>query len=242
MVAAVFYFTWWLAGKLKLNDSLRAVMASAVSICGVSAAIAAAGAVQARKEEVSYISGLVILVALPMMVLMPLFADVVGLSDDVAGAWFGGNIDTTAAVVGAGTIFSEEAQTTASVVKLAQNVLIGFVAFALAIYFVTVVNKGEGEKPTAGLIWKRFPKFVLGFIFVSVLVSLELFSEPHLDEIGNANKWLFAIAFVSIGLEFSLDELKKVGAKPVAVFLAATVFNTILALLLASLIFGVLFA
>lgn len=242
MVASVFYFTWWLGGKLKLNDSLRAVMASAVSICGVSAAIAAAGAVQAKKEEVSFISGLVILVAIPMMVIMPFFAEGLGLSDDVAGAWFGGNIDTTAAVVGAGTIFSDQAQTTASVVKLSQNVLIGFVAFALAIYFATVVNKGEGEKPTAGVIWKRFPKFVLGFMFVSLLVSLELFSKTRLTEISNANQWLFTIAFVSIGLEFSFVELKKVGNKPIMVFLAATVFNTIVALLVASIIFGVIFS
>ncbi|MCB9454121.1 MAG: putative sulfate exporter family transporter [Anaerolineaceae bacterium] len=240
MVASVFLFTWWLAGRFKLPETLKAVMASAVSVCGVSAAIAAAGAVQARKEEVSYITTLVILTALPLMVLMPWLANVMGLTPTIAGAWFGGNIDTTAAVVGAGTIYGPEAQQVAAVVKLAQNVLIGFVAFALALYFALVVNRGEGERPTPAMIWQRFPKFVLGFVLVSILASLDVFTPALAAEIDTANKWFFALAFVCIGLDFTVAELRKAGWKPIGVYLGATVFNTVLALIVATVIFGVL--
>ncbi|CAG0994490.1 MAG: putative sulfate exporter family transporter [Anaerolinea sp.] len=242
MVGSVFTFTWWLGGKLKLHDTLRAVMASAVSICGVSAAIAAAGAVQARKEEVTYIATLVILTALPLMLLMPVLAGAFQLTPTVAGAWFGGNIDTTAAVVGAGTIFDPKAQEIAAVVKLTQNVLIGFAAFGLAIYFATVVKKGEGEaRPGLGVIWQRFPKFVLGFVLVSLLVSVGLISKDSAKVIDTASKWLFTLSFVCIGLDFSLKDLKEAGWRPIAVYLAATVFNTVLALGVAYVIFGVIF-
>jgi uncharacterized integral membrane protein (TIGR00698 family) len=240
MVASVFLFTWWLAGRFKLPETLKAVMASAVSVCGVSAAIAAAGAVQARKEEVSYITTLVILTAIPLMVLTPWLADLMGLTPTIAGAWFGGNIDTTAAVVGAGTMYGPEAQQVAAVIKMAQNVMIGVVAFLLALYFATVVNRGEGERPTPMMIWQRFPKFVLGFVLVSILASLNAFTPALATEIDTANKWFFGLAFVCIGLDFTLAELRKAGWKPIGVYLSATVFNTVLALIVATLLFGVL--
>ena len=104
LIAVVFGFTWWLAGRLGLDDRLRALLASAVSICGVSAAIAAAGAVQARKEQLAYTASMVILFALPSIFLLPAAASLLGLQQAVAGAWVGGNIDTTAAVTAAGTI------------------------------------------------------------------------------------------------------------------------------------------
>jgi len=233
MVTSVFFFTWWLASRLKIADTLKAVMATAVSICGVSAAIAAAGAI-------TYITALVIITALPMMALMPLIADAVGMPGDVAGAWFGGNIDTTAAVVGAGTIHSEEAQAVATVVKMAQNVFIGVTAFLLAFYFVVVVERKPGERPSAAIIWQRFPKFVMGFVLVSALASLGLFSKDAVEVMNTLSKWAFAMAFFSIGLELSVKELGKMGWPPVIVYMAATVFNTLLAMGVAWVIFGVL--
>jgi uncharacterized membrane protein YadS len=238
MVTSVFFFTWWLGGKAGLTDQLRAVMSSAVSVCGVSAAIAAAGAVHAKREEVTYITTLVILTAIPLMVLMPIIAGALGLSPVVAGAWFGGNIDTSAAVVGAGTIFGPEAQQVASVIKLAQNVLIGFVAFALAMYFAIVVEKDSSQRPSPRIIWQRFPKFVLGFALVSILASAGAFSPALVKEMGTLTRWAFALAFVSVGLEFSLTDLRSAGWRPVLVYGGATVFNTVLALIVASLIFG----
>lgn len=245
MVTTVFLFSWWIGGVFKLSDSLRAVMSTAVAICGVSAAIAAAGSVLAKKEELAYITALVIVTALPLMVIMPYIAQALNLTPAVAGAWFGGNIDTTAAVVGAGTIHSKKAQEIASIVKMSQNALMGLVAFILAFYFVTVVEKGK-EKPSAKVIWDRFPKFVLGFIIASILVSIVdakgasvLFSADALGAMSNLRNWLFAMAFVCIGLELDFGSLKQVGGKPFWAYLIVTVFNTVLALFVAMFIFGV---
>lgn len=240
MVTCVFFFTWWLASRLKLPETLKAVMATAVSICGVSAAIAAAGAVLAKKREVTYVTALVIVTALPTMVLMPWIAQAVGLPEDVAGAWFGGNIDTTAAVVGAGTMHSETAQEVAAVVKAAQNVLIGVAAFLLALYFVVVVERRPDDRPSAAVIWQRFPKFVLGFLLISLLVSVKVFDESMAKVMNDLGKWAFAMAFFSIGLGLSVKELGRMGWRPILVYLAATVFNTLLAFGVSWVIFGAL--
>jgi uncharacterized integral membrane protein (TIGR00698 family) len=240
LVSAVFFFTWWLATRFGLPPQLKAVMACAISICGVSAAIAAAGAVLAKKKEITYVTALVIVTALPLMVLMPWIAHALGLSQTVAGAWFGGNIDTTAAVVGAGTLYGETAQQVASVVKMSQNALIGVVAFLLATYFVVKVERKPSEKPGPALIWQRFPKFVLGFLLVSVLASTGVLSGNAVTVLKALSKWAFAAAFLCIGLELSVRELGAMGWKPVAVYLSATVFNTALALGAAWVIFGAL--
>jgi uncharacterized membrane protein YadS len=240
MVTAVFLFSWWLGGKFHLPDTLRAVMSSAVSICGVSAAIAAAGSVQAKKEEITFITALVILTALPLMVIAPLLAGAMNLPQEVAGAWFGGNVDTTAAVVGAGTIYGETAQEIASIVKQTQNVLIGLVAFLLALYFTTVVE-GKKEKPSAAVIWQRFPKFVLGFIIASLFFTFGWISEDAGKAIIGMKDWMFCLAFVCMGLELNAAGNKKMGWSPVIVYLIVTVFNTLLALGVSWLIFGWLF-
>jgi uncharacterized membrane protein YadS len=247
MIVCVYMFCWWLAGKFGLPDSLRAVMSTAISICGVSAAIAAAGSVLAKKEEITYITALVIVTALPLMVISPLIASAIGLPEPVAGAWFGGNVDTTAAVVGAGTIYGKTAQQIATIVKSTQNAFIGVVAFVLALYFTTVVEKGK-EKPSASVIWQRFPKFVLGFVAVSLLFTFGVLPAPAGKAPFNVTNavlaikdWLFCAAFVCMGLELSVSELKKMGWSPVIVYLIVTVFNTLLALGVSWVIFGYLF-
>jgi uncharacterized membrane protein YadS len=238
MITAVFFFTWWLCDRYGLPESLKAVMATAISVCGVSAAIAAAGSVLAKKEELAYVTALVIFTALPLMVLMPWLANVMGLPPEVAGAWFGGNIDTSAAVVGAGTIHGEATAKIAAVVKMTQNALIGFVAFALAFYFTVVVEKGT--KPSASVIWERFPKFVLGFILTSIIASMGFFDKADLTAIKNLQQWAFNLAFVCIGLELTFADFKHIGGKPTVVFLIATFFNTVLALAVAYVLFGLL--
>jgi uncharacterized membrane protein YadS len=246
MVSAVYFFSWWLAGKFGLPDTLKAVMSTAVSICGVSAAIAAAGSVLAKKEEITYVTALVIVTALPLMVIAPLLAGAMNMPEAIAGAWFGGNVDTTAAVVGAGTMYGETAQKIASIVKQTQNALIGFVAFGLALYFTTVVE-GKKQRPSAILIWNRFPKFVLGFLVASLLYTLIIdqgwlaSSAQPFKSIGAVKDWAFCLAFVCMGLELSLGAFKKMGWSPVVVYLIVTVFNTVLALGVSWAIFGWLF-
>jgi uncharacterized membrane protein YadS len=246
MVTSVFFFCWWLSGKFRLSQTLRAVMSTAIAVCGVSAAIAAAGSVLAKKEETTYITTLVVLIALPLMVLSPIAASRLGLSESIAGAWFGGNVDTTAAVVGAGTIYGDTAQQVATIVKTVQNTLIGVVAFLLAVTFASS-TKGVKTRPSPVLIWQRFPKFVLGFILASMLFTFGIIPAASKTDptAGNAivamKDWFFCLAFVSMGLDLSVGEVNKMGWSPLVVYLIVTVFNTILALIVAWFIFGWLF-
>lgn len=248
LVTAVFLFTWWIAGVFGIDNKLKALLATAVSICGVSAAIAAAGAVRATREQIAYTATLVILFALPSIFLLPWLADVFGLSAAVAGAWIGGNIDTTAAVAAAGTIVGEEALSIATVVKLTQNVLIGFVAVALTLYFALKVERtgdsAKGKSGTGRQLWERFPKFVIAFIIASAvgtwyLTQLGPDDVNYVSTVVNPLRTYFLIlAFVSIGLEFRLSKLRQEGWKPVAVFGSAALFNLALGLALASWLFA----
>ncbi len=244
LITGVFGFTWWLAGRLGLDERLRALLASAVSICGVSAAIAAAGAVRARREQLAYTASLVIIFALPSIFVLPWLADLLGLSPAVTGAWLGGNIDTTAAVTAAGSIAGEEPLQIASIVKLTQNALIGIVAVGLTAWFAFKVDRTEGEKPRAIELWRRFPKFVLGFLAASVLATIlaEQASAARLEDFDATIKvfrdTFLTLAFVSIGLEFKVTSLREAGWRPIGVFAAATVFNILLALALASVLFA----
>lgn len=245
LISIVFGFTWWLGGRLGLEDKLRALLASAVSICGVSAAIAAAGAVQAKREQLAYAASLVIVFALPSIFLLPWLARVLGLSEEVAGAWIGGNIDTTAAVAAAGAIAGEDALQIATIVKTTQNALIGVVAIALTAYFALKVERRSAEdaRPTLGQFWERFPKFVLGFIAASIIGTLYVqwagkAGAANIATVNDLRTWFLIFAFVSIGLEFSLKGLKEAGWRPVAVFASATVVNIVVALGLATLLFG----
>ena len=154
-----------LAGpKLRVDDEFAAMLSTAVSICGVSAAIAACGAIQGDKKKLSYVTSLVLIVAVPMMIVMPWIAKSTGMDDLVAGAWLGGTLDTSASVVAAGALISDAAMKTGVIVKFSQNALIGVAAFMLAIWWTLKAGAATGERPSAAVIWERFPKFVLGFV------------------------------------------------------------------------------
>ena len=241
LITSVFYFTWFVARWLGVEEKLRALLSASVAICGVSAAISAAGAVLAKKEQLAYVTGLVILFALPLMFFQPAVAVWLNLSPDVAGAWIGGNIDTTAAVVGAGSIHSQQALKVASITKISQNALIGVVAFLLALYWVVVVERKPGRRPSAWEIWERFPKFVLGFIVASIVVTLAASygwaGKAGLRDLRHLREWFFMAAFLSIGYGRSFHGLRDAGWRPIGVYALATAFNTVVALAVASVIF-----
>lgn len=246
VVLVVWYFCYFIASRMGLKKSLSAIMATGVSICGVSAAIAAGGAIKGDKKEVSYVISLVLLVAVPMVVVMPFIARAVGLPDAVAGAWIGGTIDTTPAVVAAGALYSDEAMAIASIVKMSQNILIGIAAFILALYWTLRVEGNPGEKPSVAEIWYRFPKFILGFIAASIVFSLVLTPTIGGEAVASIIKvtkdlraWFFAMAFACIGLETKFMDLVKIGkGKPLLAFLIAQAFNIVLTFALASILFG----
>ncbi len=241
VILCVFYVCYWIAKKLGLDDEFASILGTAVSICGVSAAIAAGGAVKGDQKKISHTISLVLLCAIPMLIFQPLIAKAVGMLPAVAGAWIGGTIDTTGAVVAAGAIAGEEAMSVAVVVKMAQNVLIGFAAFFLAIWF-TFKGQVAGQKPSLMEIWFRFPKFVVGFIIASIVFSFFM-SEATAKAVTDITKgfrgWWFTMAFLCIGLETKFKELIAMGGgRPAAAFLIAQAFNILWTLLFAYLIFG----
>jgi len=241
VVLAVWYFAFWIAKKFKIDEELGVMMSSAVSICGVSAAIATCGAIQGDSKKLSYVVSLVLLVALPMMVLMPPLANWLHLQPPVAGAWIGGTIDTTGAVVATGAQLGAEALNVSTIVKLSQNVLLGIAAVAIS-FFWMVRKSTQSNKPDWKLIWERFPKFVLGFLAASFLYSFIAGEETvaHTkDFMKGIQTALFAVAFVCIGLETDLSLLVKTGnGKPALVFVLAQLFNIFFTLIVAYLLFS----
>ena len=155
-------------------------LSSGVSICGVSACITAAGVAGTDDRKLSYVVSLVLIVVVPMIYLMPwLAAKVVPLvasdpavQQEIAGAWIGGTIDTTSGVAASSAMAGELANSTAIIVKATQNVLIGVVAFFIALYLSTRGEGGRSRQPSLGIVWEKFPKFILGFVAASLLFSL----------------------------------------------------------------------
>ena len=173
---------------------------------------------QAKREQLAYTASLVVVFALPSIFLLPAAATALGLSQAVAGAWIGGNIDTSAAVSAAGAIAGEQALQLATIVKTTQNALLGVVAVALTAYFaVHVERSATSARPSAALLWERFPKFVLGFIAVSAIATSGLLTKPAITSLGNLSKWAFLLCFAGVGLNFDLRELARAGVRPLIV-------------------------
>ena len=244
VIVLVWYFAFWIAKKLKVDDEFATMLASAVSICGVSAAIATAGAINGDKKKLSFIVSVVLIVAVPMMIFMPMIAQWIGFSDEVTGAWLGGTIDTTGAVVGAGTIAGETGLKYATIIKFSQNVLLGIAAFAISVFWAyrgKNNQSGDSKKVSFKIIWKRFPKFVLGFIITSLVFSFLLDAETAKSAgstIKSLSTFWFSLAFISIGLETRFSELRNIGSKePLYAFIIAQIFNIFLTLLVAWILF-----
>lgn len=242
VVFTVWYTTFWLCKKFKLDDEFRMMISSAVSICGVSAAIATSGAIEGDNKKLSHVISLVLIVAIPMMIFMPYIAKWMDMSPEVAGAWLGGTIDTSGAVVAAGTMLGEEALKYATLVKFSQNVLLGVAAFFISIWWT--YSKKETNQPKPGLrtIWDRFPKFVLGFILVSLIFSFVLSPETVKavkGSIKDLQTCFFALAFACIGLETRFTDIFKMeNGRPAMAFIIAQVFNILVTLAMAYLVFG----
>lgn len=242
VIPVVWQITFLLGRRLGVDDEFGVMVSSAVSICGVSAAIAACGAIQGDRRKLSYVTSLVLLCAVPMMLLMPWCARLMGLSQAVAGAWLGGTLDTTGSVLAATEMIGETASKTGAVVKLSQNVFIGIAALAISGWWAMRGSPQAGGGSRMGLLWERFPKFVLGFLAASLVFSFLL--DPKLAKDldkplkGLREVW-FAAAFVCIGLETRFDDLLTLGrGRPALAFLGGQGVNVLWTLLLAAVLFG----
>ena len=235
------------------SRALNMVICADMSVCGVSAAIATAAACKAKKEELSLAIGLSLAFTVIMMVVMPAVIQALGMNPVLGGAWIGGTIDSTGAVAAAGGILGPTALAVAATVKMIQNILIGAIAFGVAVYWVTYVERSdESQRPSLLEIWRRFPKFVLGFIAASLLFSAvsaggvesqAVASAATVDTSEVLRGWFFCLAFVSIGLETNFRDLGQffVGGKPLILYVCGQALNLLLSFLMCWLMFEKVF-
>ncbi|MGM9750411.1 MAG: YeiH family protein [Candidatus Cryptobacteroides sp.] len=237
----VILFIWWFGTRvLKIdNKPLVITLAAATSVCGTSAAIATGAAANAKKNDLSIAVSISIIFTILMMVFEPMIIKACGMSPIMGGSLIGGTVDSTGAVVVAGTALGEEAQKAAVLVKSIQNILIGFIAFAVAVFFATKVEKNGTASVGAGEIWYRFPKFILGFFAASLVASFIIQPLAGADAVKSINgvldqykNWAFVLAFTSIGLSTNFKDIIKQmqGGKVLWLYVIGQAFNIALTL------------
>ena len=255
----VIYFT---AVKLGLDRRLAAVLGTGGAVCGVSGSIAVAGAVGAKKEDAPIAITLVIFWAIVMIFLLPFVSRALGLPTGVAGAWIGTSEFADAAGLAAAQTYSGFAgqggitgapdasvQAFTLMKVIGRDVWIGVWALVLSIIATTRwEGNGVTRRADAGEIWRRFPKFVIGFVIASVLVSLAAEGSTYdaykktiapelVAPVQGLRNWAFIFCFLSIGLTTRLRDLATAGAKPFYAFTAGVVVNVILGYILSTIVF-----
>ena len=254
VVGIVWSFGYWLARKLKVDEAAAMTLASGCSICGVSACITAAGVAGTDKKHLSYIISVVLIVVVPMIYLMPWIANAIvplmvddpTIQKEIIGAWIGGTIDTTSGVVASAESVGQVAENTAVVVKATQNVLIGVVAFFIALYLSTRSKTAANiNRPSLSIVWEKFPKFILGFLFASALFSImhtqDLLHSSDKTLAKNFSTFFFSLSFVCIGMDTRLkDIVSRENRRILHSFLGTQLFNIVITGLIAWLLFGVL--
>ena len=251
----VIIFMWWFGTKiLKIdNKPLVITIASATSVCGTSAAIATGAAAGARKNDLGIAISISIIFTILMMVFEPIIIKAVGMNELMGGALIGGTVDSTGAVVLAGNALGPEGEQAAVLVKSIQNILIGFIAFFVALFFATRVENNSDKRVGAGEIWTRFPKFIIGFFVASIVASFIIQPVAGSADVKAINavldqykNWAFVLAFTSIGLDTNFREIGKQlhGGKVLWLYVVGQLFNIILTflavwLLLSGVIFDV---
>lgn len=261
VVTIVWFFAYFVARKLKVDRSAAMTMSSGLSICGVSACITAARVAGTDDKKLSYIVSVVLIVVVPMIYLMPWLAEQIVplltsdpiIQQEIAGAWIGGTVDTTSGVAASSEMafahMGDLANKTAVIVKATQNVLIGFVAFFIALYLSAKGEDGKSQKPSFGIVWEKFPKFILGFVVASLVFSLcqsgEIFPDFEKSKLVETSlaktfsQLFFSLAFVCIGLDTRLkDIVSKENRNTLYAFLIAQSFNIIVTGVLAYILFG----
>ena len=262
VVTIVWFFAYFISRKLKVDRSTAMTLSSGLSICGVSACITAARVAGTDDRKLSYIVSVVLIIVVPMIYLMPWLAEHIIplvtsdpiIQQEIAGAWIGGTIDTTSGVAASSEMafaqMGDLANKTGVIVKATQNVLIGFVAFFIALYLSTKGDDGKSQRPSLGIVWEKFPKFIIGFVAASLVFSIcqsgEIFpdfAKSKLAETSLAKTFsqlFFSLAFVCIGLDTRLkDIVSRENRSTLFAFLIAQTFNIVVTFVLAYILFGI---
>jgi uncharacterized integral membrane protein (TIGR00698 family) len=233
-IALSLTFMTMLGRVFKLRPKLTTLLAVGSSICGVSAIIATQGAIDADEEDSSYAIAAILALGAISLFVFPLVGHSIHLSDRAYGLWAGLAVDNTAEATAAGALYSDAAGKVAVLAKTCRNALIGFVVLGYAIYWA---SKGQAERLTgkAAFLWQKFPKFVLGFLVISLLASVGFFNKGQTTALGNLSRWAFLLTFAGVGLRTNLRELGKQGARP---FLVGAIGEIAIALLTLGMIYG----
>jgi len=259
-----FLVIFTVARKLGLDPRLAATLGAGGAVCGVSAAIAVAGAVGAKKEHPPIVISTVIIWAIVMIFVLPLVSRALHLHTAVAGAWIGTSEFADAAGFAAAQAYgglagkvegidgtADQAVWAFTLMKVVgRDVWIGIWAFVLAIVATTRWERtAAGGKPNAAEIWWRFPKFVIGFLLASVIITVIASGVSFADydkvvkpalvvPITGLRTWAFVFCFLSIGLTTRFRELAPAGGKPFLAFTAGVVVNVLLGFLLTTVVFA----
>lgn len=199
-----------------LRPKLVSLLAIGSSICGVSAIIAAKGAIDADDEDASYAMAAILAVGAVSLFVFPLIGRSLGMSDHAYGLWVGLAVDNTAEAVAAGALYSDTAGQFAVLAKTARNATIGFVVLGYAVYWLRQ-QQGRAIDHKAAFLWQKFPKFVLGFLVVSALATAGAFTRDQTTDLANLSRWAFLLTFAGVGLRTNVRDLMQQGWRPLAV-------------------------
>jgi uncharacterized integral membrane protein (TIGR00698 family) len=199
-----------------LSPKLTSLLAIGASICGVSAIIAAKGAINADDEDASYAMAAILALGAVSLFTFPLIGHAFGMSDHAYGLWVGLAVDNTAEATAAGALYSDAAGRFAVLAKTTRNATIGFVVLGYALYWI---RKDEGRKVASktAFLWEKFPKFVLGFLIISSLATTGAFTSAQVTDLANLSRWAFLLTFAGIGLRTDIRGLSKQGWRPLIV-------------------------
>jgi uncharacterized integral membrane protein (TIGR00698 family) len=206
----------WLGRAFKLKPKLISLLAIGSSICGVSAIIAAKGAIEAEDEDASFAIAAILALGAIGLFAFPIIGHALGLSDQAYGLWAGLAIDNTAEATAAGALWSDAAAKVAVLAKTTRNAMIGFVVLGYALYWARQGEAGAiGDK--GSFLWTKFPKFVLGFLLVSLLATLGVFDKQQMTDIANLSRWAFLLTFAGVGLQTDFRKMRRQGLRPFVV-------------------------
>jgi uncharacterized integral membrane protein (TIGR00698 family) len=262
IVACVTFFSIYLSAVylFKLDPRFAATLGAGGSVCGVSGSIAVGGACRAEKEHVSVAISMVVIWAVVMVAVLPTAAVQMGLAPGPAGAWIGTSEFADAAGFAAAQQYSslaglpvenDQAVKTFTLMKVVgRDMFVGLWALLAAIASVTLWEKkkiGESERIDYGEVWRRFPKFIIGFFAASIFTTLVIlaldpkvgsgYSKDALGIIKNLRGWTFTWTFLAIGFTTRFRELTSFGWKPLAAFTIGVIINVPLGYWLSNVVF-----
>src|SRR3984957_3857164 len=203
-----------LLGRLfKLKPKLTSLLAIGSAVCGVSAIIAAKGAIDADDEDASFAMAAILALGALALFTFPAIAHSLHMNDVSYGLWAGLGVDNTAEATAAGALYSDAAGKVAVLAKTARNAMIGFVVLGYAIHWARKQHTA-GLANKAAFLWQKFPKFVLGFLLISALATARVFSGAQLGSLANLSRLAFLLTFAGVGLRTNIGDMRKQGLRP----------------------------